>query len=78
MQDDAACVAVVGEGVGAEPDVAARVGRVLGAANVPMYAVGGDPAGRSLIVMVPGIHADIATRQLHAEFCVPVAAASVA
>ena len=71
MQDEAACVAVVGEGVGAEPDVAARVGRVLGAANVPMYAVGGDPAGRSLIVTVPGIHADEATRQLHAEFCVP-------
>jgi aspartate kinase len=71
MQDEAACVAVVGEGVGAEPDVAARVGRVLGAANVPMYAVGGDPAGRSLIVTVPGIHADEATRRLHAEFCVP-------
>ncbi len=77
MQDDAACVAIVGEGVGAEPDVAARVGRVLGAANVPMYAVGGDPAGRSLIVTVPGIHADNATRQLHAEFCVPVATESV-
>ncbi len=78
MQDDTACVAVVGEGVGAEPEVAARVGRVLGAAGVPMYAVGGDPAGRSLIVTVPGIHADNATRQLHAEFCVPVAAESVA
>jgi aspartate kinase len=69
MQDEAACVAVVGEGVGTEPDVAARVGRVLGAANVPMYAVGGDPVGRSLIVTVPGQHADAATRQLHAEFC---------
>lgn len=75
MQDDAACVAIVGEGIGAEPDVAARVGRVLGAANVPMYAVGGDPAGRSLIVVVPGDRADEATRELHAEFCVPVAEA---
>ena len=78
MQDDAACVAVIGEGVGAEPDVAARVGRVLGAASVPMYAVGGDPAGRSLIVTVPGTHADEATRQLHAEFCEPDARAGAA
>ena len=75
MQDEAACVAIVGEGVGAEPDVAVRVGRVLGAAQVPVYAVGGDPAGRSLIVTLPGAHADEATRQLHAEFCAPVGVA---
>jgi hypothetical protein len=43
-----------------------------------MYAVGGDPAGRSLIVTVPGIHADEATRRLHAEFCAPAVAVTVA
>ncbi len=75
MQDDAACVAIVGEGIGAEPDVAVRVGRVLGAAHVPMYAVGaGDASGRSLVVVVPSAWADEATRELHAEFCTPVVA----
>jgi len=69
MQDEAACIAVVGEGIAAETDVPARVGRVLGAANIAMYTVGSDEAGRSLLVVVPGAMADEATRQLHAEFC---------
>lgn len=69
MQDEAACVAVVGEGIAAEADVPARVGRVLGAAGIAMYSVGSDEAGRSLLVVVPGSAADEATRRLHAEFC---------
>lgn len=69
MQDDTACIAVVGEGIAAETDVPARVGRVLGAAGITMYTVGSDEAGRSLLVVVPGAAADEATRQLHAEFC---------